>query len=125
MRQTRTVASSPQDTHRLPSCVTEMPRTAPWWPISVRSARREGTSHSRISPSAAPDAATESCVGDFARHITPSLWPSSAPMKGFANTLSSLVAESARLYSFARCMGCSAGSKLRCTFKMSDLHSRV
>ena len=105
MRQTRTVASSPHDTHRLPSCVTEMPRTAPWWPISSRSALREGTSHSRISPSAAPDAATESCVGDLARHITPSLCPSSAPMKGFANTLSNFVAFNALLYSLARCRG--------------------
>ena len=58
-------------------------------------------------------------------HDTASRCPDSARANGFAKTLSSLVALSARVYSRARSKGCSAGSGFLKTLTTSVFRSRV
>ena len=86
-----TVQSVEQETAASPSGVTLMPRTGPVWPTRRRRQRLAGTSHSRTSPSAAPDSRQLRRRGLRARHVTPSSWASAA-RKGLANTRSSLAA---------------------------------
>jgi len=123
--QSRMAASSPTLTACRPSGAHAMPRTARVWPRSVATARRAGRSQSSTSPSAAPERRQPPARGLRARQVSPSAWPPNAHKKGLANVLPSFTAATARVYSVARCSGCSAGSRLRCTLARSLTRSRV
>ena len=56
---------------------------------------------------------------------TESPWPSSAPINGFAKTLSSFVAFIALTYSRFTSKGCNSGSKFRVILWMSFFVSRI
>ena len=81
-----------------------MPRCAAMLQTHFLDAR----SHTRTSPSQAPDInCTRLLCGD-AEHQTPSVCPSRAPTNGFAKTRSSFVALRARRYSRACAKGCTS-----------------
>lgn len=67
------------------------------------------------SPLCEPVTTFDKLTGLLRRALTPSVCPSSEPRNGFANTLSSFVALSARTYSLDVVKGWSEGSKFLCT----------
>ena len=118
--------SSPAETKKLAPCgATLTPLTIPRWALTLQTHLRLARSHTRTSPSQAPEinCTSDECGCD--EHHTPSVWPSMAPIKGLANTFSSFTAFSALRYSRAFAKGWSSGAVFRGRMRRSDASSRV
>ena len=109
MPHSLTRLSSPAVTKKsAPLGATETPLTMPRCAAMLQTHFLDARSHTRTSPSQAPDInCTRLLCGD-AEHQTPSVCPSRAPTNGFAKTRSSFVALRARRYSRACAKGCTS-----------------
>mmetsp|Transcript_30468 Transcript_30468/g.71199 ORF Transcript_30468/g.71199 Transcript_30468/m.71199 type:complete len:264 (-) Transcript_30468:2-793(-) len=119
------ILSSPHVHTDPPSGAKATPLTKPLCACTDHRASPRARSHSFSSPSQLPLATSVSFVRERFMQHTPSRWPLSALTKGFAKTLSSLVALSARVYSRALSNGCTVGSGFLKTLATSPFLSRV